>query len=472
MRKRTLWPALLAYLCLLMMAGSGAVWAQDETPQVDVPDTTEEQQAPAQVSVEPQAQDEQIAERLTSILQATDWFVNPTVEVRDGVGFLDGQAHTQEQREWAGNLARNTQDVVAVVNRIEVIPRSFFDFSPARTELRALWRDSIQAVPVLVFGIVVLLLAWWLSSFITRFFSRFFRPRLKSPLLATVAARAIGIPVFLLGVYLFLQVAGLTRLAITVLGGTGLIGIVVGFAFRDIAENFLASLILSIQQPFRRDDLIEVANQIGIVQQMNTRSTVLMTLDGNHVQIPNAIIFKNTITNYTANPNRRSDFVIGIGYESAILDAQQIIAQVLTEHPTVMQTPEPLVLVDQLGAATVNLRVYFWYDASQYAPIKIKSSLLRMIKRALQEANISMPDEAREVIFPNGVPIISVTPPDDEAPIVAPIAAPARPKAVETVAQEPISSAAEGDLRSGEQEIRVQAERSRVPEESADLLES
>jgi small-conductance mechanosensitive channel len=446
--------------------------AQDDAGQGETSAPEDEQSAPDQVNVAPTAQDEQIANRLERILIATEWFVNPTVTVRDGVVFLDGQARTQDHREWAGNLARNTQDVVAVVNRFGILPQPLWDFSPAFQELRSLWRGTIRALPLLVFGIVVIYLAWGLSRLIARGTRTFFQARLGSALLAAIAARTVAIPVFLLGVYLVLQVAGLTRLALTVLGGTGIVGIVVGFAFRDIAENFLASILLSIRQPFRRDDLIEVASYTGIVQQLNTRSTVLMTLEGNHVQIPNSIIFKNTITNFTANPNRRSDFVVGIGYESNILEVQQIIIRVLDEHPTVLKTPEPLVLVDQLAAATVNLRIYFWYDASQYAPIKIKSSLLRLIKRALQSAGISMPDEAREVIFPQGIPVLQMAAPSSTNALTPAAPTLPQPNQGQPAASEPVTSNAEGNLRNNEEDIRRQAEQARTPEVGEDLLGS
>ena len=124
----------------------------------------------------------------------------------------------------------------------------------------------------------------------------------KRRLLLNIVVRAFSIPVFLLGLYFVLQAAGLTRLALTILGGTGLAGIIVGFAFRDIAENFLASILLSVRNPFRTGDLIEVAGHTGIVQNLNTRSSVLLTLDGNHVQIPNATVYKSTIKNYSSMP--------------------------------------------------------------------------------------------------------------------------------------------------------------------------
>lgn len=454
---------LLILFLLLIALSPHPTFAQDPTPDPD-----EQPEAPVQVDVQPVAQDEQIDRRLTRILEATEWFVDPQVMVEEGVVFLEGDTVSEEYRTWAGNLARNTQDVVAVVNRIEVLPRPAWDFTPALDEIRLLWRGAIRAVPLLVFGVVMLLLAWWLTRLAARLLKRFFQKRLRSPLLVNLASYIVSTPIFLVGLYIVLQVSGLTRLALTVLGGTGIVGIALGFAFQDITENFLASVLLSLRHPFKSKDLIEVAGYTGIVQQMNTRSTVLMTIDGNHIQIPNATIFKNTIINYTANPNRRADFTVGIGYEDSILEAQELVAQVLKEHPAVLSEPEPLVLAEELGAATVNLRIYFWYDASLYAPVKIKSSLIRLTKRTLDEAGVSMPDEAREVIFPQGVPLVQVEQMGKRPP---------RPTKDAQVPQkrpepaEPISNLAEGDLKSEEADIENQAAHSRNPEEGENLLD-
>lgn len=461
MRKLTIQLAVIYLLCWPAVA-----WAQDPLP-TSTPVVEESPEAPGQVDVQPVAQDNQIDERLTRILRATEWFIAPQVEVRDGIVFLDGQTRQEDYREWAGNLARNTQDVVAVVNRIEVIPRSAWDFSPALAEIMALWRGAIQAIPVVVFGVIVLCLTWWLTRSITRLADRMLRDRLDSPLLTTIIARAIAFPIFMLGLYLVLQVAGLTPLALTLLGGTGIMGIVIGFAFRDIAENFLASLLLSMRRPFHSKDFIEVAGFKGIVQQMNTRSTVLMTLEGNHVQIPNATIFKNTIVNYTANPNQRTGFGVGIGYDDDILQAQALIAQLLNDHPAVLKSPEPLVLVAELGASTVNLRIYFWCDGTKYALDKVKSSLVRLTKRTLQEAGISMPDESREVIFPQGVPLVQIQPQTELQPKSL-----ESPETVDSASTEPVTTAAEGHLRSEDHDIREQAAQSRAPEEGRNLLEN
>src|SRR5690606_20607513 len=123
----------------------------------------------------------------------------------------------------------------------------------------------------------------------------------------------------------------------------------------------------SVQNPFNIGDLVEINDVLGFVQRMTTRATILMTPSGNHVQIPNATVYKSIIHNFTSNPNRRIDFKIGIGYDDSISLAQETIRQVLEDHPAVLHDPEHLVLVDSLGNATINLQIYFWIDGSQYS---------------------------------------------------------------------------------------------------------
>ena len=103
---------------------------------------------PDRVDIQPAARDDQISTRLLKILEATGWFLNPQVEVRDGVVFLKGQTDTNDYKQWAGDLARNTQDVAAVVNQIELKEPSIWDFQPAVTGLRDMWVNFIRGIPI------------------------------------------------------------------------------------------------------------------------------------------------------------------------------------------------------------------------------------------------------------------------------------------------------------------------------------
>lgn len=399
----------LLVLLFCLMANSSPVRAQTGPGPTPTPASAGElSQAPDEVDIQPSARDDEIRARLLRILNATGWFINPQVEVNEGVVFLSGDAKTTETRTWAGDLARNTQDVVAVVNQMNLTETSIWDFQPALQELRDLWSGFIRSLPLLGFSLLVLGITILLTRVSAHTSRKALRKRLTNPLLLNVAGYTVGVIVFLIGLFLVFQIAGLTNIAATVIGGTGLLGLVLGIAFRDITENFLASIFLSVQNPFRSGDLVEIAQIQGFVEALTTRVTILMTLEGNHVQIPNATVYKSNIYNFTSNPKRRADFTIGIGYDDSISAAQEVALKVLENHPAVLKDPEPLALVDSLGSATVNLQIYFWIDGQEHSWIKVKSAVIRLTKRAFQDAGISMPDESREIIFPQGVPIHSI----------------------------------------------------------------
>ncbi len=425
--------------------------------------------APAKVDVKPVARDEEIRKRLQSVLDATGWFTDPQVEVREGVVFLNGRVETDDLKKWAGDLARNPQDVVAVVNRMEVLEPSVWDFSPAWGGLRVLWRDFIRSLPFFLFGLLILTLSAAAGVVATRAARTFLRRKVRANLLRNVMARGVGVLVFLFGVYIILRVSGLTQLALTVVGGTGLVGLAVGIAFRDITENFLASIFLSMQRPFETGDLVEVTGVTGYVQQLNVRTTILMTLDGNLVQIPNASVYKTNLRNFTTNANRREDFVVGIGYDDSINEAQEIARKVLADHPAVLNDPEPSVLADSLGTSTVNLRVYFWLNGREHSWLKVRSSVIRLVKLAFQERGISMPDEAREVVFPQGIPVTMLDGKQDVTHDIRPVKRlPVRPPGE---GGDAASTRAEGGLESEAGVIKEQARHVQPLNHGENLLE-
>lgn len=425
-------------LCAIIWVAilSGYVSAQTAVPSDDEALAAPEQQ----VEIDPVAPDLAIQIRIESILDATNWYRDISVLVDEGVVFLDGVAQTDAHRIWARDLASKTSGTVAVVNRITIEKKSVWSFAPALSELEKLARDAVAVLPLVLLAVLVLPLAWYGARLVARLARWLLLGRIESTFLRSVVARALAFPVFLLGLYIVLQVAGLTQLALSLVGGAGVIGIVIGFAFRDIAENFLSSLILSVRRPFQRGDYISVAGISGTVSSMSTRSTLLTSPDGNQIHIPNATIFKNVIENFTSSPKRRGEFTVGIGYDAGIAEAQQIILDCLQDQNTVLSDPEPMVLVEELGASTVNIRSYYWFDGQVISAIKLKSALLRAVKSALTLNGISMPDEAREVIFPEGVRVL--TDKTDAQNIQLPPQSLAKPK------PEPVTSVAERDLLS------------------------
>ena len=277
--------------------------------------------------------------------------------------------------------------------------------SSAQSLLSQLWENFVYRLPGLALGLVIMAAFILLAPHIAKVLVKPLTRTTTSPLLRSVIQRSVSLVLILLGIYLFLFLAGLTGFAIAVVSGTGVVGLILGFAFRDIAENFISSLLLTIQRPFRIGDIVQINDFTGIIQKVTARATTLVDFDGNHIQIPNATIYKGVIKNLTANPLMRGQFVIGVGYDADIQQAQQIAQEITAEQDNVLNDPEPQILIDELGPSTYNIKVYFWVDVEKTSVLKMASVLMRKITQAFLEANISMPDDARERIFPEGMHI-------------------------------------------------------------------
>ncbi len=414
------------------------------------------------IEVEGIIPDRAIQRRIFTILQSSGWFDELEVKVSQGIVMLGGRTQRNAYFQWAEAIAVRTEDVVAVMNNMEVKPEADWTFEPALIEAQRLLDRIIGALPLLLLSAIVLLLTLLMARAFSGVVYRFLAPRLDSDILRRLVSRICSVPVFIFGIYIVLNITGLGNLAATVIGGTGLLGLVIGIAFRDITENFLASILISVQRPFKLGDFVKVGEFTGFVQAVTTRGTVLMTDEGNHVQIPNSVIYKQPIINYSANPLVRLEVQVGIGYDASIAKAQALAMELLQGHPAALDEPEPLVLVDKLAASTVNLRMFFWVNAAEHSVLKVKSSVLRLLKRTYIQHQISMPDDAREVIFPQGLALSQ----EDRTPETGVDVA----ETAETGEESSVSTCSEGTLTTDAESVKAQARRTTLGENNEDAL--
>lgn len=432
-------------------------------PAADAPDDNATVVRP--IAVTDVADDAAIETRLTRILQRSEWFSQVSVDVKEGIVILGGVTTDAAYKRWAEQVANQVVDVVAVVNRIEVVSEGDWDFSPAVDASVDLWRRFIAALPLFALSLIILLITWLAARTFKRVMLSVLDVRIESAMLRNIVARILTLPLTLVGLYLVLSVTGLGQLAATILGGTGILGLVLGIAFRDISENFLASILISVQRPFRLGDHIRVLEFEGFVQAVTTRGTILMTLQGNHVQIPNSTIYKQPIINFSANPNMALSFKVGIGYDASVTHAQSVAMQVLREHPAVLENPESLVLTESLDSSTVTINIIFWVDGTKHSVVKVKSAIMRLVKSAFVSQGISMPDDAREVIFPEEIRVLT----RDES--VKPNESLQPPQAVSSSgADQAMASASEGELASEAPEINRQASASVLGQNEKNIL--
>ncbi|MEM6562614.1 MAG: BON domain-containing protein, partial [Planctomycetota bacterium] len=215
-------------------------------PSTELPQTAGNGDEPAleaseqTVKVEGETNDRKIAQRLREIYEASGRYEGLSVEVRDGIVFLEGETSSDAYKAWASELARKTEDVVAVVNDMSVTPPPVLETDTIAREVVELWRGFVRSLPLIGIGLVVLIACVLLAGLIGRLLTVPLKRLTDSTLLRSVVRKIVAVLVILGGLYLFLRITGLTAIALTVVSGTGIIGLVIGFAFRDIAENFLA----------------------------------------------------------------------------------------------------------------------------------------------------------------------------------------------------------------------------------------
>jgi small-conductance mechanosensitive channel len=196
----------------------------------------------------------------------------------------------------------------------------------------------------------------------------------------------------IVGIVVALDVMGAAALLGTILGAAGIIGLAIGFAVRDTVENFVASIMLSLRQPFRPNDLVEIEGDVGRVIRLTSRATILLSLDGNHIRIPNATVFKGRIVNFTQNPARRFIFDIGIDPD-ADLEATRALAQAaLKAQPFVLDEPEELVWIENITESGAILRVTGWIDQNVTGFATARGDAIRLVKTAIEEAGVAIPD--------------------------------------------------------------------------------
>jgi small conductance mechanosensitive channel len=255
----------------------------------------------------------------------------------------------------------------------------------------------LKKIPQLLLAGLVLLFAHWLSRFVGNRL-HLLKIRSQNPYMSGLMRMIVRSAVILIGVLIALDLIGLTSVVGAVLGSAGVVGLVLGFAFRDIAENYIAGILLSVRRPFEPGDHVVIENREGKVISVNSRATVLMTMDGNHLQLPNSLVFKSIVLNYSKNPRRRFDFGMLIDGNHSIRESQTLAMNAIARIEGVLDDPAPSWTVVEYGAAGIQLRFYGWVDQRATDIGKVRSEAIRRTKAAFAEAGIAAPRTVYHIV--------------------------------------------------------------------------
>ena len=259
--------------------------------------------------------------------------------------------------------------------------------------------DALERLPSLALALVVFFVFYLISKLVDRLVvslsSKITQDRSLQRLFATIASvLVIVIGIFVAAAIIFpgLQAGDLVSVL-------GLSSVAIGFAFKDIFQNFLAGILILTQRPFEIGDQIARGDIEGTVETINIRSTLIRTYDGQRIIVPNSELFTNAVTVRTAFEKRRTTFQAGIAYKEDINEAREVIRRATVACEGVLDDPAPQIYVVAHDDSSVNFDVRYWSNPSKADVVATLDRVATAIKYALDEAGIEIPFPYRTVEF-------------------------------------------------------------------------
>ena len=266
-------------------------------------------------------------------------------------------------------------------------------FSRAQTAVNGL----VAAIPSILVALIVFGAFFVLGAIVKGVVARLTEARLHAHRNAGVAAQGL---VLFVGLLVALSVALPTFRPGDVVQVLGISSVAIGFAFRDILQNFLAGILLLVTQPFRIGDQIVAGTHEGTVEDIQTRATFIRTYDGRRVVIPNADLFTDTVVVNTAFEHRRLEYDVGIGYGDDVDRARGVILDAVRNTDGVLAQPAADVLLMDFAPSSVNLRVRWWIAPPKRADaLDARDRVLTAVKRQLTAHGIDLPFPTQQILF-------------------------------------------------------------------------
>lgn len=270
---------------------------------------------------------------------------------------------------------------------------SFEDAVSLLTDKLDGWLEAlILMLPNLILALLILVLFWLLSR-VTRSGVRHTLER--TGMTATIrylVTTAVSVSVLATGLFIALGALGLDKTLTSLLAGVGILGLALGFAFQSIASNFIAGIMISVRQPFSVGQVIETHDYFGTVQEINLRSTVLESPQGQIVRIPNREVFENPLVNYSTLRRRRIDLAVGISYGDDLDKAKHLTIEAVEGIEGRLENRPVELFYEEFGASSINFVVRFWIPFHQQAEfLDAQSQAIQRIKRTFDDNDITIP---------------------------------------------------------------------------------
>ena len=251
--------------------------------------------------------------------------------------------------------------------------------------IESYYNQIVAVTPKFLLALIVLVIVWLIASKVQSLASRRLKTRMNDPLLATFIANLVKATLLIIGIFLMFRIVGLTGMASSLLAGAGISAFVIGFALKDIGENFLAGILLAFKRPFHIGDIIESNGVKGKVMALNLRDTQIMS-DGKDIYIPNALLIKSTLINYNRGGFLLQEFTVGLEYGSDYRKAITIVRDILDADVKVTNGYENNVVISGMNGTAPALNIRYWVKTDdKMSNGRVRSEIIIKVLEALKE---------------------------------------------------------------------------------------
>jgi len=263
------------------------------------------------------------------------------------------------------------------------------------------WLESLASMlPNLLVAILILIVFFFVARLTRKLANRVLNKFSNRAAVNNLFTTIIHILTIGIGVVIALNVLQLERTITSLLAGAGILGLAMGFAFQDIAANFISGILMAFRQPIKVGDIIETNDYMGKVDKINLRVTVLRTFQGLNVLIPNRDVFQKPLTNYTKTNDRRIDLELGVSYADDLEKVKTLAEKTIGDLPFLLKGREVNLYYDEFGSSSINFKVMFWIQyPDQPGYLKAKSEAIMAIKKAFDKNDITIPFPIRTLDF-------------------------------------------------------------------------
>jgi len=259
---------------------------------------------------------------------------------------------------------------------------------------------AVKSFPNFVVAVVVLCFFYFASKLASRILEKVLSRVTSHQSVKNLALSFSRISIILIGLFVALEILHLEKAVTSLLAGAGVIGLALGFAFQDIASNFVSGIFIALKKPYQIGDIVETGSFLGEVTAINLRTTTVTTFQGLEVLVPNRMLFTDPITNYTNTPKRRIDIAIGVSYGDDLDKVEELLKKELNSLPNRILSEDIDVFFTDFGDSSINLEARVWVDYPNHRNFLItKSVAIKTIKSTFDKNDISIPFPIRTLDF-------------------------------------------------------------------------